>query len=334
MNTDSLKKSLFAFSFVIVFTVSSSAQMVNDSLSLLQIPTELNKARFNFAVGGASVTYAAFSYGLYNAWYKQFETESFHLFNDWGEWENMDKYGHLYSSYFQGVLVYEGARWTGLNKKQSILTGIISATLFQTTIEVMDGFSSEWGFSLTDMAANAVGISAFALQQAHWDEQRIRFKVSSWPKRYSEEAFFSTNGLMTSNLENRADMLFGSKFSERFLKDYNAQTIWASVNVKSFLPDDHPWPNWLNMAVGYSAENMFGGYENDWTIDNSRFLLNEDQDRYLQFVISPDIDLTRLGVKNRFVKSILGVFNIFKLPMPGMSLNTRGEFQLHFLYLN
>ena len=89
------------------------------------------------------------------------------------EWKQVDKVGHIYTAYLQGVLCYKGAQWVGLSEGQSIATGIICGSLFQTTIEVMDGFSTQWGFSIGDFAANALGVGAFALQQKYWGEQRI-----------------------------------------------------------------------------------------------------------------------------------------------------------------
>jgi len=313
---------------------SGNSQNDLDSLSFFEASPVFHEKRFNTALGFTIGTYSAFSYGLYNVWYRQFEQESFHLFNDWGEWQNIDKFGHIYTAYFQGVLCYKGAKWTGLSEEKSILTGILCASLFQSTIEVMDGFSSAWGFSLTDMAANAIGVSAFALQQKHWGEQRILFKVSSWPKSYDNVVITSDDGQTTSDLITRTNDIYGTNYFESFLKDYNAQTIWASVNVHSFLADDNRWPSWLNLAIGYSAENMFGGYENTWEIDNRQFTLDPSYNRYQEFLIGFDVDLSRIKTKSHFLKTLLSVFNIFKVPSPALEINTQGELKLHFVYLN
>lgn len=320
--------------FSCIYLIPISAQTSEDSLSFFEPSPIFHKKRFNTALAFSLGTYSAFSYGLYNTWYSQFDQESFHLFNDWGEWENIDKYGHLYTSYFQGVLCYKGAKWTGLSESQSILTGVLCASLFQTTIEVMDGFSSEWGFSLTDMAANALGISAFAFQQKYWGEQRILLKMSSWPKSYDNFEINSNSGQSTTDLVSRTDDLFGANYFESFLKDYNAQTLWASINVHSFLSSGNKWPKWLNVAVGYSADNMFGGFENSWEIESERFSLDPEYDRYQQFLLGFDIDLSRIDAKHHFLKTLLSVFNIFKVPSPAIEVNAKGEFKLHFVYLN
>lgn len=318
----------------ISFYLPAKGQLKTDSLAFFQADDHYNKTRFYSALGMASGTYAYFSYNLYNTWYSQFEQESFHFFNDWNEWENIDKYGHLYTSYFQGVLCYKGAKWTGLDDDDAILTGILCASLFQSTIEVMDGFSSEWGFSMSDMLFNAVGISAFALQQKYWEEQRILFKVSSWPKSYESTEIISSDGTTRTNLKTRADDLFGDNYFERFLKDYNAQTIWASVNVHSFLAEGNQWPPWLNLAFGYSADNMFGGYSNSWEEDGKQYSLDDSYNRYQQFVLAADIDLDKIKTNNHFLRSMLSVLNIFKVPSPAIEINSRGEINFHLVFTN
>ena len=294
-------------------------------------PDTLNKKRFNLALTSSSLIYTGFSIGLYNTWYKQYPQTKFHLFNDWNEWNNMDKAGHLYTSYFQGVLCYKGAKWTGLAEDKSILVGAICGSLFQTTIEMMDGFSEKWGFSLTDMAANVAGVGAFVAQQKAWGEQRINLKVSSWPQNYSSEELFSVSGMNTTTLEARAAELFGDSYSESFLKDYNAQIVWASFNLKSFMNKDSGIPDWLNVAVGYGSENMYGGFENEWLLENDdRFVVDEiAYPNYKQYYLGLDVDLTRIKVKSPFLRSVLSILNIFKLPLPAIEYNSLGQFKVH-----
>ncbi len=290
-----------------------------------------HQKRFNYALGISATTYTGFSIGLYHAWYKQYPQEKFHFFNDGGEWNNMDKIGHVYTAYFQGVLCYKGAKWTGLSENKSILVGAICGSLFQTTIEVMDGFSSQWGFSLYDMGANVAGISLYALQQKYWKDQRISLKVSSIPSNYPNYSVLGSNG-STLTLQERADDLFGASFAEKYLKDYNAQAYWASINVHSFLPKGNKWPIWLNVALGYGADNMFGGFENAWETNGEKFVVDTNAfPRVHQFYLGFDLDLTRVKTKNNFLKGILSMFNIFKVPSPALELNSRGEFTFHIL---
>ncbi len=297
--------------------------------SFFAVSDTFNKKRFNYALGISAVTYTGFSVGLYNTWYKKFPRESFHTFDDWGEWGHMDKIGHVYTAYFQGVLCYKGAKWTGLSDSKSILVGAICATMFQTTIEVMDGFSSNWGFSVTDFSANILGIGIYAAQQKYWKEQRIMLKVSSIPRSYPDFAVIGNNGTV-SNLQERADNLFGASFPEQFLKDYNAQVYWASFNVHSFLPTGNKWPQWFNLAIGYGSDNMFGGFDNEWEVDGEHFSVDRDLfPRVHQYYLGFDLDLTKVRTQSPLLKGFLSIFNIFKMPSPAIELNSRREFTFH-----
>lgn len=321
-----MQKFLFIFSFFILLHGQSHGQQWLVPADTLH-PVRSNIA---FAVGG--VTYLGFSTGLYYAWYKQFDRTGFHFFNDIHEWNQMDKAGHIHSAYFQGVIAYKGMRWAGMNKQKSMLTGIITGTVFQSTLEIMDGFSSKWGFSWSDMAANVVGTSTFALQQHFWDEQRISLKVSSIPVKYPEQIVFSTDQSSSMSLGKRAESLYGSNYFEKFLKDYNAQAYWASFNVHAFLADGNKWPEWLNIALGYGAENMYGGFDNVWYDQGATYILDPVlYPRYRQFYLGFDFNLPGMKPKNPFLKTIFSMLDVFRIPAPAIEINTRGEVVFHLL---
>lgn len=323
---------IFLFFSLFIFTICGVKGQNIDTRFIVPSDT-FNTKRFYSASTFSALTYSGFSVGLYNAWYRQYDQTSFHLFNDWNEWNNMDKMGHFYTAYFQGVLCYKGAKWTGLNENKSILTGVILGTLFQSTIEVMDGFSGKWGFSIPDVAYNTLGVGAFVFQQKVWKEQRIQFKMSGYRRNYGDHLLYSITGKESMSLQSRADNLFGSSFAARFLKDYNTQTLWASVNVHSFLNEESKFPKWLNIALGTGSENLFGGFENRWDSTSSYFQLDEEIfPRYRQFFIGIDLDLTRMGINNYYLKSIMQIFNIFKIPGPALEINTLGEIKFHLIH--
>ena len=295
------------------------------------MPTDtFSQKRFNMALGFGLGTYATLSTGLYFAWYEKYPRSSFHFFDDRGEWLDMDKGGHIYSAYFQSLICYKGAKWTGLSEQKSVLTGVLCASLFQTTIEVMDGFSEQWGFSLADVGANIAGVSTFALQQHYWKEQRITLKVSTYPDSYDTFMFTGEDGTTISSRDRR-DNLYGSSYLETYLKDYNTQSYWASFNVHSFLPQGNSWPKWLNIAVGYGAENMYGGFENSWTADNGE-VFSVDTDLYprtRQYYIGFDLDLRHVRTKSTLINSLLDALNIFKTPAPALEINSQGQLTFH-----
>jgi len=194
----------------------------------------------------------------------------------------------------------------------------------------MDGFSAEWGFSLGDLAANTIGTAGFALQQKYWGEQRIILKQSSWARNYSDNPISSVSGGASSSLDRRANNLFGSGFFEKYLKDYNGQTYWASFNIHSFLPVDNTIPKWLNVAVGYGAQNLWGGFENQWAEDEQQYEL--DLPRYRQWYLSLDMDLSKIDTDNYFLKTLLSVFNIIKIPAPAIEYSLQEGIKFHIIH--
>lgn len=247
---------------------------------------------------------------LYSTWYKQYSSGSFHTFDDLHEWEGMDKVGHLATSYTVSRYGREALWWSGMNNTQSTLYGAGYAMLFQTTIEIFDGFSEGWGFSWGDVAANTLGAGVFASQQLLWKEQRITIKYSYSPSEYAQ---YRPN-------------LLGSSWSEKMLKDYNGQTYWLSGNVSSFMKTETKFPKWINFAVGYGAGGMLGGHENPTEVDGKPV---PHFDRYSQMYFSMDVDFTRIKTRSKFLKTAFIVLSFVKVPFPTLELNKKGETVFH-----
>ena len=293
----------------------------------------LNKKRFWTSVGIGAAIYGTAVYALYMTWYKDYEFSRFRTFNDAREWNQMDKMGHLLTTYSETRLLYDGARWTGLDKKRSLwLAGGIGMFL-QGTLEVMDGYSEKWGFSWSDIGFNTIGMAAFVSQEAIWDEQRIIFKLSGNRTDPPDLQVASSNGEGVASLVARSRELYGQSIPERLLKDYNTMTVWGSVNVRAFAPESR-WPRWLNVAVGYGAGNLYGGFGNSWTDEAglSYQLPAADFPRYRQLYLSFDIDLKRIPVRRRWLKSALSILNFLKFPAPALEWNTLGKVRFHPLY--
>lgn len=309
--------------------VSLCGQLSTEHLHLMQPDSTANKVRQYTAFGLSGGIFVSSGVGLYTTWYSQFEQSPFHLFDDSREWNQMDKYGHVYTTYFQSEMCYKVARWTGMSKRGSVLYGAACGLLLQGTVEVFDGFSEKWGFSVYDLAANTVGAGLFAWQQLAWDEQRIRVKLSSQLGRTYDGRFVTSgNGTITS-LEDRATNLFGAGIAERFLKDYNSQTYWLSVNLHSFGVE--VMPKWLNLAVGFGAENLFGGFENVWQDGSDSF--EYQAPRFRQFYFGPDIDFAQFNPRSHWVKTLFSVLNVYKLPMPSVEYSQVNGWSYNLLLL-
>ena len=261
------------------------------------------------------VGYSAAMAGLYSAWYKDYPQTSFHTFNDISEWKGIDKIGHAYSAYAESKASMELWRWTGISRKKQIWIGGMSGAFYQTVIEVLDGYSAEWGWSWGDIGANFVGSGMLVAQELAWNEQRIQFKFSFHRKAYGDPT-----------LNKRSDSIFGKSTAERFLKDYNGQTYWLSTNVRSFFPESK-WPAWLNIAVGTGVEGMFGANENIGKDKNGNINFNRtDIKRYRQWYLSPDIDLTKIKTNRKGLKLAFRLLNIVKIPMPALEFSN-GSFK-------
>jgi len=314
----------FRVFFLILFI--SNLGISQDQSSFFELSDSFSKPRFWTAVGTSSALYTGTVIGLNEIWYKGFDRSPFHPFNDWNEWKNMDKAGHAFTAYFQTSFSFDVMRWTGVKRRNALWVSMGLATLFQGTIEVLDGYSEKWGFSIYDIGFNTAGILLFAGQELAWEDQRFVLKISN--------RFINSNsGDATSSPAQRARNLFGKGPTTRFIKDYNGQTIWLSMNPSSFLKEDTKFPKWLNVAIGYGAENLYGGYGNSWSEDNQNFFLPTSQyQRASQMFLSFDIDLKRIETKKPFLRFLLKGLNVFKIPSPTLSLTQGQGLKFHAIY--
>jgi Predicted periplasmic lipoprotein (DUF2279) len=266
---------------------------------------------------GVSVTagtlYVGSMVGLYQLWYADYPQSSFHTINDCGEWLSMDKIGHVTSSYWIGRIGYESLRWSGVDRKKAIWYGGLWGLAFLTTVEIFDGFSEEWGASWCDMAANTLGAGIFIGQQFLWNDQRFTFKYSFHPTEYADY---------------RPDLL-GENFIQQAFKDYNGQTYWISANIASFLPETSKFPKWLDVSFGYSGEGMLGAESNPTEYNGEPL---PDYERYSQYFLSFDVDLTKIKTNNETVRLLLNLVGYIKIPCPAVEFNRMDKVRFHWLY--
>lgn len=293
--------------FLVVF---QSVFSQNSFDNCLKPSDSVNKKRQNtvFIIEAALASGALI--GLNQLWYVDYPKSNFHFINDNSEWLQLDKVGHLYSSYHIGRFGAEALNWSGASKKNQLIYGASLGFVFLTAVEVMDGFSEEWGASMGDVVANASGTVLYVSQELIWKEQRIIPKFSFHTTRYANY---------------RPDLL-GSTMQEQILKDYNGQTYWFSANLHSFSKKSKI-PSWLNLAFGYGAEGMIG--END---DKNTIIFPIKPEKYRQFYLSLDVDLTKISTKSHFLKTVFSVLNTVKIPAPTVEYTPHRGFQFHALY--
>ena len=276
------------------------------------------KSRRWIVAGGHAVTWAGTFMALNNAWYRDYPRSGFHFFDDRKEWNQMDKLGHIWTSYQLSRHSAATWQWSGYNSTQSAWLGGASAFAFQSIIEILDGFSDEWGFSIGDMEANLMGSAGFVAQELLFKSQIVQIKLGYKPYDYPPD------------LKSRRDKLFGSSLPEQILKDYNSQRYWLTANIKSIFPS-LSFPGWLNIAAGYSSDGLYGGRENVWNDSQGNYFDRRDIRRIRRFYISPDIDFTKIKTNNKLLRSVFFVLNIIKIPAPAIEYNTTRKFRLHAL---
>ena len=313
-----MKKTLFCTFFLLPFLAFS--QTITSADSSASKHPDYNSRKWLVGAATAAAYGGSFIF-LNQAWYKGYPRSKFHTFNDMGEWLQMDKVGHAWTAYTTSNLNTRAWQWAGVNRKNAIWLGTGTSLLYLLSIEYLDGRSAEWGWSWGDAGADVFGAALFASEELAWKDQRIQLKFSPGYHRYTDPV-----------LKQRADQLFGKTLAERLLKDYNAQKYYLSFNLKSFFPRSN-LPAWLNVAVGYSGEGMFGGFQNIAYDANGNITFDRrDIKRYRQWYLLPDVDLSKIKTKNKFLKTLFKVF-YFVVPFPSLEFSN-GKFKFNAITSN
>lgn len=255
--------------------------------------------------------YGGIGYGtsliiLSQAWYKEQGLDRFKFFNDNAEWKQVDKLGHTFTTYNFSRVNYELLRKTHLTDHKAIAWSSALSTLLLLPVEILDGFSPDFGFSHGDMIANAAGSALFFVQQKAWKEQRIKIKWS----------FHETS------LAGLRPNILGSGLLEELLKDYNGQTYWASFDIHAFAKESR-FPKWLNLAVGYGAQNMV------FARDSQN--LNAGFNNFRQYYFGIDFDLSYIETNKKWLKVLLFMADMIRLPAPALEFSKDGV-KGHLLY--
>ena len=274
---------LILFSVFFCLVASTDAQDFQDTSD-----TVFSMQRFAWSTASVGTVSFGSIYGLSKLWYSQENQGSFHLFNDAKNWMQMDKLGHSFSCYHVTRGLDALFSWTGLRKRKSLLLASGISLGYFTTVEILDGFSESWGFSLSDMGFNAIGVGLYVFQEHYFQSQIFKPKFSFHQTRFADQ---------------RPEVL-GNNFIESLLKDYNGQTYWLSFSPNQL--GVQQWPDWLMLSFGHSIRGRLkGDAESYQGVTSHRELL-----------FSLDLDLTKLKVKSKLLKGLFEAFNILKVPFP------------------
>jgi hypothetical protein len=277
-------------------------------------PDSVNRKRLNSVIIASSATYAATLGTLYFAWYKDNPSSNFHFIDDSHYWMGVDKIGHAQTAYTFSNYGYWMLRWSGVNNKKAAWYGGLMGFASMTVIEILDGFSAEYGASYMDLISNGLGAGFSVAQHLLWEEQRITMKFSYHSTEYAQY---------------RPEQL-GKTSSQSILKDYNGHTYWLSFNIGSFIQKESRFPSWINVAAGYGAKGMLGPEDNPPFDDAGNPL--PYYDRVPQFYLSMDIDWTKIKTRSGFLKFTFKLLSFVKLPFPTLEYNREDGLVGHWLY--
>ncbi len=279
-----MKRAIFLFAFLFSQQINWGQSSPQDS-----IPTKKRVILSSSIIG---LGYASSLIALYDVWYAEFPKSKFHFYNDGSNWMQMDKFGHGFSGYMLSQKAGDLYRWSGVKKSYPWI-GFGIGMSYLGALEFMDAYSQGWGFSTYDVLANFSGGALYLSQELIFKKQLVLPKFSFFPSKYADY---------------RPEVL-GKNFPEQLLKDYNGQTYWFSFPIGGFAPSVKKM-NWLCLSLGYSVDQKLVG----------------DQDSYLdfraarQFLVSLDIDLTRLPIKNPTLKKVLAQLNMIKIPFSALMI--------------
>lgn len=293
---------------LLLLVVGSTTVSVGQNLS--GAPSDTIKLSRFLLFSGTGYTVA--QAGLYTLWYRDQPSQPFTIFNDAAQWKQVDKLGHAYSAYHLSHLSSRAFLKAGIPERKSYWYGALVGKLMLLPVEFFDAYSAAYGFSWSDVAANTAGALLLPVQYELWDEIRVHPKFSF---------------RRTSFAAQRPNTL-GRALHEEVIKDYNGQTYWLSFDLDRFF-ERRDFPKWLNLAVGYGAENMLYAREHE----NRAAGLYP----YRQFYLAPDIDLSHLKRKpnslgNRLLNGMLYVVNLIHLPAPALGFVPGQGFRFYPLY--
>lgn len=224
------------------------------------------------------------------AWWEN--RDGFKLKNDWDDVLQIDKAGHAFSGYMMAYGFGEGLMAAGVAWEPATIAGGTLGLLYQSYVEMEDGFSEGWGFSLSDMAANTIGSGLYVAQFYSPFLQNFTPKYQYVPPSWIGVPRSSTT----------------------WIDDYNSSTMWLSMNVHNLLPEQAAasWPSWLELAFGY-------GIRADGENLNRRF------------IIALDYDLRQVLPEGGHVWNwCRQTLNFVKLPAPAIEFSSVTKFHLLF----
>jgi hypothetical protein len=307
-----------------MFTISANASLNLDSLVPLKTKTPFfkndsvfNAQRFALVSGSSILALVGSYYYINSAWWadsrKSFHfdgggsniTDAFDFGRDMTYAKGLDKIGHFYGARITSDLFARGIRWSGKTEAQSLIWGGLLGTAVQGFIEVKDGFSPTWGFSIYDWISGSLG--------------------SFYPYFQSKSKFLNALDIKYSYYRKHNYYFDFIKREGNFQDDYMNSTFWVTFNPKRYKPESR-WPKWLGISFGIGVDKTL----NNYYINSPGGYSDWGKGGY-EFYIAPDIDFKGLLPKKPFWQSVAHLLNYIKVPTPAFRLSRDSKLMpIHF----
>src|SRR5690606_12717569 len=121
-----------------------------------RVPGQDSRLVRSFLIFGFTAEAALFVM-FYYLWYAKAQLGGFHFFDDSMGWQGIDKCGLFLFSFHACFTFGFWLRISGVPRAKASGTAFLLGFMVMFPIEVWDGFSNAWGFSLTDILANTTG---------------------------------------------------------------------------------------------------------------------------------------------------------------------------------
>jgi len=248
--------------------------------------TSINTTRLTIVGGSIVATIGAIHVYQQNGWWKN-NRVPFHFREDLRYALHVDKIGHFHSGSAATFIISKSLGWANFSESNALMFGALGSLLFETYIEIEDGFST-WGFDRVDFAANAAG-AFFPVAKYHVPFLRtidLKFSYRPSPNLDQPGAFQGQRHI--------------------FMDDYEGQTFWLSFKINNLLPIsvESLWPDFLCLAVGYGARDILG------------------PNPYRVYFVGLDFDMTKIiPAETSFLKTLGEALNFIRLPLPAVRIS-------------
>jgi hypothetical protein len=248
----------------------------------------INHSRLAIVGGTLLGSMVAIHFYQQSGWWKD-NRAPFHFQEDLVYGLSVDKIGHFYGASLLAFVISRSALWADVPDQTALWIGSGGALLFQTYVEVEDGFSA-WGFDRVDFASDVAG-AAWPLGRRYLPALRnFDLKLSYHP---------------SDLLGNPGGVGFKGQ-KHIIIDDYEGQTFWMSLKIHDLAPEpvSRYWPDFLCIALGYGARQVAG------------------PSPYRVYFLALDLDMTRIMPHSSgLLKSLGELLNYVHLPLPAVQFS-------------